>query len=117
MVQLVLTLFRNVLAVQDIPLQQKAGSSTSQFISLRDGFLELLFNGNVMDIILVITPHVGGSNGYLRQDNLLLVEIFYYIFMGQDPESIACAHQKVWIILSLPLTFWQRGKVRLNFEN
>ncbi|XP_044504324.1 protein timeless homolog isoform X2 [Mangifera indica] len=103
LVQLVLTLFRNVLAVQDIPLQQKAGSSTSRFISLRDGFLELLFNGNVMDIILMITPHVGGSNGYLQQDNLLLVEIFYYIFMGQDPESVACAHQKMGGVTKDPL--------------
>ncbi|XP_031248565.1 receptor-like protein EIX1 [Pistacia vera] len=63
LVQLVETLFRNVLAVQDIPLQQKAGGSASQFISLRDGFLELLLNENVMDIILVITLHVGGSSG------------------------------------------------------
>ncbi|KAJ0098812.1 hypothetical protein Patl1_20272 [Pistacia atlantica] len=71
LVQLVLTLFRNVLAVQDIPLQQKAGGSAAIFISLRDGFLELLLNENVMDIILAITPHVG------------------------DPEFVASAHHKV----------------------
>ncbi|KAJ0098814.1 hypothetical protein Patl1_20274 [Pistacia atlantica] len=94
LVQLVLTFFRNVLAVQDIPLRQKAEGSASQFIFLRDGFLELLFNENVMDIILVITPHVGGSSGYFRQDNLLLLEIFHYIFIGQDPEFIASAHHK-----------------------
>ncbi|KAJ0041936.1 hypothetical protein Pint_17609 [Pistacia integerrima] len=59
LVQLVLTLFRNVLAVQDILLQQKAGCSASQFISLSDEFLELLFNENVMDISLMITLHMG----------------------------------------------------------
>ncbi|KAJ0042367.1 hypothetical protein Pint_17598 [Pistacia integerrima] len=59
LVQLALTLFHNVLAVQDIPLQQKAGCSASQFITLSDGFLELLFNENVMDISLMITPHIG----------------------------------------------------------
>ncbi|KOM35905.1 hypothetical protein LR48_Vigan02g205500 [Vigna angularis] len=94
LVQLVLTLFRNILAVQEIPLHQKSGGLACQFLSLRDQFLELLFRENVMDIILVITQYVGGSNAYLRQDNLLLLEIFHYIFMGQDPELIIRAHSK-----------------------
>ena len=83
-----LTLFRNILAVQEILLQQNSKGSASQFLSLRDRFLDLLFRENVMDIILVITHYVGGSGGYLRHDNLLLLETFHYIFMGQDPELI-----------------------------
>ncbi|KAI5347141.1 hypothetical protein L3X38_015020 [Prunus dulcis] len=94
LVQLVLTLFRNILAVQEISLQQKAGGTASQFISLRDGFLELLFHENVMDLVLVITQHIGDSRSYLCQDNLLLLEIFHYIFMGQEPELIANACSK-----------------------
>ncbi|XVF53482.1 hypothetical protein PTKIN_Ptkin05aG0102800 [Pterospermum kingtungense] len=92
LLQLVLTLFRNILAIQDMSsLQlQKAG----QFLSLRDRFLELLFCENVMDLIIVITQQISGSRGYLRQDNLLLLEIFHYIFMGQDPELIFRAHLK-----------------------
>ncbi|KAI4348017.1 hypothetical protein L6164_008780 [Bauhinia variegata] len=88
LMQLVLTLFRNILAIQEISLQQKSGGSASQFLSLRDRFLEVLFHENVMDIILVITHYVGSSGNYLRQDNLLLLEIFHYIFMGQEPELI-----------------------------
>lgn len=94
LVQLVLTLFRNILAVQEISLQQKVGGIASQCLSLRDRFLELLFHENVMDLILVITQHFGGSDGYLRYDNLLLLEIFHYVFMGQEPELIAKAHLK-----------------------
>lgn len=94
MVQLVLTLFRNILAIQDISILQKAGGSACQFLSLRDRFLELLFRENVMDLIIVITQHVDGSYGYLRHDNLLLLEIFHYIFTGQDPELIAKAPLK-----------------------
>lgn len=90
MVQLVVTLFRNVLAIQDFSLLQKAG----QFLSLRDRFLELLFRENVMELIIVITQHIGGSRGYLRQDNLLLLETFHYIFMNQDPELLSKAHLK-----------------------
>ncbi|KAI9094819.1 hypothetical protein K1719_026625 [Acacia pycnantha] len=92
LVQLVLTLFRNILAVQEIPLYQKTGGSASQLLSLRDSFLELLFRENVMDIILVIINYSGGSSAFLRQDNLLLVEILHYIFMGQGPELIVRAH-------------------------
>ncbi|MBA0806374.1 hypothetical protein Gohar_005828 [Gossypium harknessii] len=90
LVQLVLTLFRNILSIQDISSLQKAG----QFLSLRDRFLELLFRENVMDLIIVITQQIGGSRGYLRQDNLLLLDIFHYIFMGQDPELLVKAHLK-----------------------
>ncbi|CAL5364455.1 unnamed protein product [Camellia sinensis] len=94
LVQLVLTLFRNILAIQDIPLHEKAGGSATQFLSLRDKFLELLFRENATDLILVLTQHIGGSCGYIRQDNLLLLETFHYIFIGQEPELIAKAYSK-----------------------
>lgn len=104
LVQLVLTLFRNILAIQEIPLHQKSGGFASQFISLRDRFLELLFRENVTDIILVISQNVGGSNVYLRQDNLLLLEIFHYVFIGQEPELIVRAHLKEGLKV-IPLYF------------
>ncbi|XWS48502.1 hypothetical protein CRYUN_Cryun13aG0083200 [Craigia yunnanensis] len=90
LLQLVVTFFRNILAIQDISSLQKAG----QFLALRDRFLEILFHENVMDLIIVITHQIGGSRGYLRQDNLLLLETFHYIFMGQEPELLSKAHLK-----------------------
>lgn len=89
LVQLVLTLFRNMLAVQDIPVYQQAAGAANLLLSLRDDFLERLFHENVMDVIIIITQHVNGSCRYLRHDTLLLLEIYHYIFMGQDPELIA----------------------------
>ncbi|KZV33466.1 protein timeless [Dorcoceras hygrometricum] len=94
LVQLVLTLVRNILAVQDISTQHRAAGFASQFLSLRDKFLELLFKENVMDMIIAFSQHTGGSHCYLRQDNLLLLEILYYIFNGQEPELIAKIHCK-----------------------
>lgn len=93
LVQLVVTLFRNILAIQEIPPHQMAGATT-QFLSLRDKFLELLFNENVMDLILVLTQNIGGSSRFLRQDNLLLLETFHYVVVGQEPELIAKAYSK-----------------------
>ncbi|KAI3664996.1 hypothetical protein L6452_43611 [Arctium lappa] len=92
LVQLVVTLFRNILAVQDVSMQQRVAGSASEFILIRDRFLKLLFEENVMDLILVLTQHVGGSCGIFRQDNLLLLETFYYIYKDQVPELIARAH-------------------------
>lgn len=89
LVQLVLTLFRNLLTIQEISTQQKAGGSATEFLSVRDRFLELLFQENVMDLLLTLSQHVGGSCVYFRQDNFLLLETFHYIFMGQEPELIA----------------------------
>ncbi|KMZ63424.1 Timeless family protein [Zostera marina] len=89
LVQLLLTFFRNMLAIQDILVQHKASGMSSEFLHLRDSFLELLFNENVMDLILALTQYVDDSSRYLRNDNLLLLEIFHYIFRGQKPELIA----------------------------
>lgn len=90
-IQLVLTLFRNLLAIQDPSPQQMMGRSTSQFLFLRDAFLEHLFHENVMDLILALTQHVAGLHSFLKQDNLLLLEIYHYIFWGQRPELVASA--------------------------
>ncbi|KAL8095808.1 uncharacterized protein LOC141693231 isoform X2 [Apium graveolens] len=94
LVQLVLTLFRNLLAVQGVSIQQKLGGSTSQFLSVRDRFIELLFKENVTDLILALTQHVGGPSEYFRQDNLLLLETIHYLLMGQESELVAKANRK-----------------------
>lgn len=91
-----LTLFRNLLAIHDISPLQKAGESTCYFLSLRDQFLELLSRENVMDIFIVITQTIE-CNNLLRHDNLLLLEIYHYILLGQDMELIALAPEKVCV--------------------
>jgi timeless len=77
LVQLVLTLFRNLLAVQEITLPQKASGEATQLLFLADSFLELMFQENMMDLILVLTQHIEEPSGYLKHENLLLLEIFH----------------------------------------
>ncbi|GJN15264.1 hypothetical protein PR202_gb02160 [Eleusine coracana subsp. coracana] len=89
LVQLVLTLFRNVLAIQEITLPQKASGEATHLVFLADSFLELMFQENVMDLILVLTQHIDEPSGYLEEENLLLMEIFHYLFLGRDPGLIA----------------------------
>ncbi|XP_037427424.1 protein timeless homolog isoform X7 [Triticum dicoccoides] len=89
LVQLVLTLLRNVLAIQEITLPQKASGEATQLLYLADSFLELMFKENMMDLILVLAQHIDEPSGYLKHENLLLLEIFHYLFLGRDPELIA----------------------------
>ncbi|OEL17864.1 hypothetical protein BAE44_0021119 [Dichanthelium oligosanthes] len=94
LVQLVLTLFRNVLAIQEITLPQKASGEATHLLFLADSFLELMFQENVMDLILVLTQHIDEPSGYLKEENLLLMEIYHYLFLGRDPGLIARASNK-----------------------
>ncbi|KAM3412911.1 hypothetical protein ACQJBY_004216 [Aegilops geniculata] len=94
LVQLVLTLFRNVLAIQEITLPQKASGEATQLLYLADSFLELMFKENMMDLILVLAQHIDEPSGYLKHENLLLLEIFHYLFLGRDPELIAKVRPK-----------------------
>lgn len=112
LVQLVLTLFRNVLAIQEITLPQKASGEAAHLLFLADSFLELMFQENVMDLILVLTQHIDEPSGFLEQENLLLMEIFHYLFLGRDPGLIARASggSKVFLLFFF---FWARCKIRL----
>ncbi|CAN6327232.1 unnamed protein product [Urochloa humidicola] len=94
LVQLVLTLFRNILAIQEITLPQKASGEATHLLFLADSFLELMFQENVMDLILVLTQHIDEPSGYLKEENLLLMEIYHYLFLGRDPGLIARASSK-----------------------
>ncbi|CAL4901739.1 unnamed protein product [Urochloa decumbens] len=94
LVQLVLTLFRNILAIQEITLPQKASGEATHLLFLADSFLELMFQENVMDLILVLTQHIDEPSGFLKEENLLLMEIYHYLFLGRDPGLIARASSK-----------------------
>lgn len=110
LVQLVLTLFRNVLAIQEITLSQKASGEATHLLFLADSFLELMFQENVMDIILVLTQHIDEPSGYLKEENLLLMEIYHYLFLGRDPGLIARASNKgskVFLLIVLFFSFVQ----------
>lgn len=101
MFQLVLTLIRNLLAVDDpsSPLVRASLVDSQQASYLKDSLIERLFNENVMDLLLALTQHVGGDQPFLRQDIFLILEIIFYLFSGQTPDVIASAREKVLKVL------------------
>lgn len=99
--QLVLTLMRNLLDIQDMSLQKFAVNEVTRGLSIRDNLLEHLFEENVMDLLLALAQHISGPSGLLRQDSVLFLEIFHHIFWGQSPEKIARANgSKASVFLS-----------------
>lgn len=63
-----------------------------------------------MDVILVLTQHVEEDCGFIKQDKLLLLEIFYYVFLGRDPEVVAKSCKKG---CQVDFAFF---KLKLNFS-
>jgi timeless len=109
MFQLVLTLIRNLLAVDDpsSPLV-RASAANTQAAYFKDALMERLFNENVMDLLLALTQHVGGEHPFLRQDNLLILEILHYLLSGQMPDAIASSREKVEKVLDfIPLSLYK----------
>lgn len=104
MFQLVLTLVRNLLAVDDAfsPLIRASTSSNAHAAYFKDELLERLFKENVIDLLLALTPHVSGEQPFLRQDNLLILEIFNYLFSGQLPDIIASSADKTQEVCMQP---------------
>lgn len=95
MFQLVLTLIRNLLAVDDPSSSLvRASVASPQALYVKDALIERLFNENVMDLLLALIQHVGGEQPFLRHDNLLILEIFNYLFSGQMPDVIASSYDE-----------------------
>ncbi|MCO5566400.1 hypothetical protein L7F22_020077 [Adiantum nelumboides] len=91
-VQLVLTLMRNLVEIQELSLQKMAVNESMRLLSIRDKLLEHLFEENVMDLLLALAQHISGPTGLLRQDSVLFLEIFHHIFWRQSPEKVAKAN-------------------------
>ncbi|KAI5080095.1 hypothetical protein GOP47_0005574 [Adiantum capillus-veneris] len=97
-VQLVLTLMRNLVEIQDLSLQKVAVNESMRVISIRDKVLEHLFEENVMDLLLALAQHISGPTGLLRQDSILFLEIFHHVFWGQSPEKLATANNSKLLV-------------------
>jgi len=86
-VQLVLTLFRNLLAIPDP--QQTAASGNDHLTRGRDDLLARLFKEDVTDLLLAVAQDAARLP--FRNEAALLLEIFYELFKGVTPETLFLA--------------------------
>lgn len=122
MFQLILTFIRNLLAVDDSfsPLTRTTTSGNALASYFKDELLKRLFEESVTDLLLALTQHVGGDQPFLRKDNLLILEIFNYLFWGQSPDVIATSSdgcRKVTKVLTaLPMQYNEQILISIQSE-
>ncbi|KAL2632945.1 hypothetical protein R1flu_004424 [Riccia fluitans] len=92
MIQLFLTLLRNLLAIPDALTHHISGCT--QYAFLKDRLLEVLFQESVMELVVALSQHTAGRHGGLRHDNFLILEILHHVLAGKRPEIVAAAADK-----------------------
>ena len=85
LIELLLTLFRNLLHV---PNAEYSNTSSGEHLThLQEDFIILLHKELVLETVLLLAQLI--ENEANREWNLLLLELFYLLFRGQSPLSIA----------------------------
>ncbi|KAF9921443.1 Topoisomerase 1-associated factor 1 [Linnemannia zychae] len=85
-IRLGLSLFRNLVAIRDA--ESSLSGSMDQFIStiMQDQLLERLQEENVMSLLVTLAS--SSMEAQLAEWNAITMEIFYYVFLGIDPEDL-----------------------------
>lgn len=84
LIELVLALFKNLLAVADPPVTNNAQNATR--FHLQDNFIDTLKKESVLKLYLVLAQSVEADGN--RTMNVLLLETFYLLFRREDPHEI-----------------------------
>eukprot|EP00939_MAST-03C_sp_MAST-3C-sp1_P001922 g1922.t1 len=85
MLELVLTLFKNLLTVNNDERISSA-SGGSQHTHVREDLLKCFHEDSVLDTIVAIVELIGG--GIFEEFNVLVLELIHLIFRGYDPKGI-----------------------------
>ncbi|GJP55868.1 hypothetical protein CLOM_g14890 [Closterium sp. NIES-68] len=93
LVQMIVTLVRNLLAIPDPPPDVSSASAWAHLCFLQDDFIRALFRSGFPDVLLFLiscldTPETAPS---LRHDNLLFLEVVNLLFQGLPPKDAAIA--------------------------
>eukprot|EP00240_Pyramimonas_obovata_P016171 CAMPEP_0118947626 /NCGR_PEP_ID=MMETSP1169-20130426/46376_1 /TAXON_ID=36882 /ORGANISM="Pyramimonas obovata, Strain CCMP722" /LENGTH=272 /DNA_ID=CAMNT_0006893879 /DNA_START=107 /DNA_END=922 /DNA_ORIENTATION=+ len=83
-VQLILTLFRNLLCIPDS--LHSSASAGDHMTHLKDNLLQRFFTESVMEVILLIAQDANREP--FVQDNALILEIMHEVFKGQQPRLL-----------------------------
>jgi hypothetical protein len=111
LIELVMALFKNLLAVPDPPVTNNAQNATR--FQLQDDFIETLKKESVLKLYLVLAQNVEADKN--RTMNVLLLETFYLLFRREDTQELVDTwysfqrKRRLWVIN------WRRCERMLPF--
>lgn len=99
-VGLVLYLVRNLAFIKDLPPNAHSSSDHAELASLQSKLVKVLSDTHVLDLVVTIASNVG-TDPLFERWNTLILEIFFLLFRGIKPESLAADQAKVSTIVIL----------------
>ncbi|KAI5121938.1 hypothetical protein M0805_000267 [Coniferiporia weirii] len=92
-VNVVLHLFRNLAFIKDRPPNMHASADQAEFSSLQSKLIKTYSEAHVLDLLITIAS--SALDPFLNQWNTLVLEIFYLLYRGVLPSSLAVDQVKV----------------------
>jgi hypothetical protein len=89
-IELVLSLFRNLLHVPNSP--PKSSTKDAKYCNLQENFIVALEKEYIIELVLHLIQHVNEED--TKEWNLLLLEMMYLLLRGQNPATLLAAPTK-----------------------
>ncbi|GJE93432.1 timeless-domain-containing protein [Phanerochaete sordida] len=84
----ILYLIRNLAFIKDLPSNMYLSADQAEFSSLQSKLIKVLSDTNMLDLLLTIASNAG-EDPMFNHWNVLILEIFYLLFRGIRPDSLA----------------------------
>ncbi|EKM57133.1 uncharacterized protein PHACADRAFT_142335 [Phanerochaete carnosa HHB-10118-sp] len=84
----ILYLIRNLAFIKDLPSNMYLSADQAEFSSLQSKLVKMLSETNILDLLLTIASN-GSEDTMFNHWNVLILEIFYFLFRGIKPVSLA----------------------------
>lgn len=93
-VGVILYLVRNLAFIKDLPPNMHSSADQAEYSSLQGRLITVLSETQILELLLTMASN-GDSDPMYDNYNSLLLEIFYLLFRGVKPSSIASDQSKV----------------------
>lgn len=100
-INVVLHLIRNLAFIKDLPSNMHLSADQAEFASLQTKLIRTLSETHILQLLLTIAANADNDkllNGY----NTLVLEIFYLLFRGVTPTTLAADQAKVRVLALVP---------------
>ncbi|TPX63475.1 hypothetical protein SpCBS45565_g06554 [Spizellomyces sp. 'palustris'] len=110
LIGLILTLFRNLLAIKDVQAAVTATTEKYMQSTLQEHLIQCMEKADIIQLLLSFAGSMDQRE--YAEWNLILMEIFYYFFLERDPEAILAESKTASIELARLLEEEERRKRR-----